>query len=446
MPDVIAGYVRAAARPTTSPTAARQPAGRPSLRLSAGGVLRRSTFLLTAAALALLAGACGEADGGGGPGEAVTVRDSAGIQIVENRAPAWGETEVWAVADTPSLTLGEAQGEGPEVFGSVREALLLSEGGVAVLDGQAREIRIFGPDGDHRATAGGAGEGPGELNGLPRLVDLAGDTVGVWVEQSKRMSRFDPDGAFVDAVTVDGLPGMVNFQVRGALDDGRFLVSEGMSFSPDDMDRGPGIHRDTLSEFLVGRDGALADTLGRFPGRERAGSLRDMKVVFFSRSTHFAVGEGRIHVGDSERWEVRVFDDSLREKMRIRRPHEPVHLSDEAVETHRQEQLDQFGDADARFRENILDQIRNAVARKTLPAFGEIAVDAAGHLWVERARLPTAAGPPRWDVFRPDGRWLGAVVTPEDLTIYRIGTDRLVGRRTDELGVGRVEVYSIRKP
>ncbi len=424
--------------------AGRRPSPGPPARPPGDGPHRRTTALLAVAVLALLASACG-GGGDGGSGEAVTVRDSAGVRIVENRAPAWGEGEAWTVADTPSLTLGAAQGEGPEVFAGVQDALLLSDGGVAVLDSRAREIRIFESGGAHRATAGGAGEGPGEIRQAPRLVDLAGDTVGVWTLSGQRLTRFAPDGNFLDVTTVDGLPGEVGFRLRGALDDRRLVVSEGMSFSPEDTERGSGIRRDTLAEFLVGREGAVLDTLGRFAAGETAGGLQDGKRVLFARGTHFAVGAGRIHVGDSERWEVRVFDDLLRETMRIRRSHEPVPVTAEAEEAARREALERLEQMQPQFQEVLRDRVENAVANETLPSFEELAVDPAGRLWVRRARLPTADGPPRWDVFRPDGRWLGTVATPEGLTVHRIGADRLVGTRTDEVGVDRVEVYPIRR-
>lgn len=424
------------------PTPTRRRSASPA---SAGRLSHRSGLSLLAPALALLLLAgCGAGEAGAGS-DAVTVRDSAGLRIVENRAPAWGEGEGWTVADTPSLRLGRVQGEGPEVFGDVGGALRLGDGGIAVLDQDAREIRIFGPDGSHRSTAGGPGEGPGELGQLPRLLDLPGDTLGVWGMTSQRLSRFGPDGSFLDAATASGLPGMVGFQLRGTLADGRLLVSEGQSFSPEDMERGPGIRRDTLAELLVDRDGSVADTLGRFAAGQSAGSLQDAKQVLFARSTRFAVGDDRIFAGDSDGWEVRVWDDSLREEMRIRRSHEPVEIPPQAVEAERRQRLEQTEEMPDQFREMLRQQVENAVANETLPAFADLLVDEAGHLWVRRARLPTEEGPSRWDVFRPDGRWLGTVSTPEGLSVTRVGEDFVLGTRTDELGVDRVELYRLRR-
>ena len=59
---------------------------------------------------------------------------------------------------------------------------------------------------------------------------------------------------------------------------------------------------------------------------------------------------------------------------------------------------------------------------------------------------PTFASAPRnWSVFNADGRWLGEVVLPEDLEVYEIGEDYVLGKETDEFDVEYVRVYRIRK-
>jgi len=40
------------------------------------------------------------------------VRDSAGIQIVENRLPQYRNGEFWTIAAHPSVAIGEAEGDG----------------------------------------------------------------------------------------------------------------------------------------------------------------------------------------------------------------------------------------------------------------------------------------------------------------------------------------------
>jgi hypothetical protein len=78
------------------------------------------------------------------------------------------------------------------------------------------------------------------------------------------------------------------------------------------------------------------------------------------------------------------------------------------------------------------------------PAYGRLIVDADDNLWVaEYERHRDAMN--RWNVFDPDGRWLGAVSTPAGLMIHEIGSDYLLGVRRDEFDVEYVQLYELRR-
>ena len=80
------------------------------------------------------------------------------------------------------------------------------------------------------------------------------------------------------------------------------------------------------------------------------------------------------------------------------------------------------------------------------PAFGRIYVDLPGNLWVLRTspdRVP--ADPEPWDVFDPEGVWLGAVALPARFTMREIGDDYVAGVWRDELDVEYVRVYRLLK-
>ncbi len=44
--------------------------------------------------------------GGSSARAAASVRDSAGITIVENTAPVWGASDAWVVVDSPTVQIG----------------------------------------------------------------------------------------------------------------------------------------------------------------------------------------------------------------------------------------------------------------------------------------------------------------------------------------------------
>lgn len=79
------------------------------------------------------------------------------------------------------------------------------------------------------------------------------------------------------------------------------------------------------------------------------------------------------------------------------------------------------------------------------PALRALEVDAEGNLWAERYRLFWEQES-IWDVLDPEGAWLGTVELPENVDVFEIGSDYLLGRHRDELGVERLVVYDLVKP
>lgn len=83
----------------------------------------------------------------------------------------------------------------------------------------------------------------------------------------------------------------------------------------------------------------------------------------------------------------------------------------------------------------------------TVPVYGEMSVDRPGHLWVER--IPAHAdpdAPTEWDVFEPEGRFLGTVELPPGLQLFEIGEDYVVGLRRDELDLEYLLLLPLVKP
>ena len=78
------------------------------------------------------------------------------------------------------LRFGSREGDDPNLtFGRIQGVQAASDGTIYVLDGQAQEVRVFGPDGEYLRTIVRRGEGPGETTGASGII-LAGDTL-LWM-------------------------------------------------------------------------------------------------------------------------------------------------------------------------------------------------------------------------------------------------------------------------
>jgi len=210
-----------------------------------------------------------------------------------------GDAPVFATLDSvPEVRIGSLDGAPQEQFGSVVDVIPLPDGGVAVLDRQAAEIRLFDGTGAYRATLGVKGEGPGELQSPGVLGLLPGDTIAVYDSRSERITRFGPDGTLGRITTLAG-DAMGRPYTADFLPDGR-LVGQSRWFADASgalpMEQKPTFVRDSVVLTVFDADGAVADTVDVLPGGEWIRSTQvsgqmvmvSMRSAAFDRSNLFA--------------------------------------------------------------------------------------------------------------------------------------------------------------
>lgn len=380
-----------------------------------------------------------------GPTErAASVRDSAGVRIVESSAAA---VETWTVADTSAVEIGRATGPPARQLDRVRAARILSDGGIAVADGGTRELRAFGPDGEHRFTVGGEGPGPGEFRSLDGLEVLDGDTLVVWDRRSARLSLFGPGGELARTVTADGLRGETVDPggLVGVLPDGAFVVHRG--FAPGEVLSASGVTRLAAPVVRVGPEGAGVDTLARPPGPAQyvtttSGGEGVIRTdVLLAAVPHVEVGAGRIYVVDGGRGEIRVLrpDGTLEALIRCRHARRAARERDVEAAIERR-----VAEVPARVREPLRRRLEETPARDTLPAISDLLVDSTGDLWARQfTRDPDQTG--RWWVFDGRGRLRAAVRTPPGLRVEAVGRDRVIGVHEGGLGVERIRIHRLER-
>lgn len=400
----------------------------------------RNTVLAGACAvLSLAAAACGGDAASAGP----AVRDSAGIHIVQNDAPAWKDGEGWTIAAEPLRDLGVAEGDPHQQFARVADALRLSDGTLLVADGQANEIRAFDAQGGYLRTLGRAGGGPGEFRGLMGMHLLPGDTVAAYDYQATRVSYFAPTGTMARAVTLGTLNGKMPARPLGFLADGRMLVAP--LYDPE-FKVTSGRVRDTLTLALYSAAGTQAAALGRVPGHESmtvtSEDLMMREIPPFALSTVFGVQGTRLLVGDPVRYELveRRPDGAVARLIRRAGDREPVTQEDRDTYLERRRE----GVTDDRFRALDEQLMKSLAFPEHKPFFTGLQMDPDGNAWVQRGSSTDEETP--WDVFDAEGRLLGTVTMPAGLRVTQVGTDFVLGVWKDELDVEHVRMYRIQKP
>jgi hypothetical protein len=398
--------------------------------------IMRSSALFTVALLSAAFAACAAGDREAGAG--FGVRDSAGVRIVESHRPRWGAGEGWVVEAMPSLQLGAVEGDTPESFARVVDALRLPDGTIVVADGGNTELRFFDGGGRFLRGVGREGKGPGEFEGIAQLANCGADSIIAWDPWLRRASVFDSRGEYVRGVTLEAPSASGVVYGRWGCGSEGEVVLMGWPRT-DGIPQGP--HRPLVPVALsqIG-DGRITVELGEFPGDDRYGYPGGSGPAPFGRRTHLAMGAGLAYLGTGDSYEIRGYrlDGAL--EVVLRRPAAVRAVSREDLARYRELDLAQVSDPELRRRRER--RLLEMEFPTTFPAYAALRTDPAGRLWIQRYAPPGEAGT-EWAVFEPDGEWLGDVVMPEGLEVYEIGRDYVLGKWRDELGVDYLRVHGL---
>lgn len=383
------------------------------------------------------------------PTVAQTVRDSAGIQIVENERPVWVASDVPRLARSPAFVIGYRQ-DPDYVLSRVAGAARLSDGRIAIADGSSLQIKFFDAQGELLNMVGGRGEGPGEFDRLEQFGVLPGDTLYA-VSMPETVSFLDPDGAFLRRVVGSRLP--------TGLPPGRTLVvavlgDQSLAVGPLPIPSPvPGQSR-WIASFpfvIVGRDTTKVVPLGKLPAFEMAMDEGQPTIPWFGAQAAFAAHGPTLFVGYGGEYVVRVFSSSGRLERIIRRRWTPTRVTADDIDEYVTEWAKRWIKETGPEAERRKQDLRDDPYASVVPACAEFLADRTGRLWVREAHLADVPGagqfnalplvPSIWSLFDVDGRWLGDITMPARFRPTDIGVNYVLGVQVDTDGVETVVEY-----
>lgn len=378
-----------------------------------------------------LAGVLAGCESSSSSGSAVEV-DTLPNGAIEIRNPAtglWGPDDAWWVEEVGRI--GTVSGEGPELFGYIRDLELDALGRLWVYDGQAREIRVFDPNGDHVRTVGRGGEGPGEFVNVARLLWAPDGRLWTVDQQQGRVSVFDTTGEFVTSHRIEG--SHIVFPWPGGID--RFGYFYDVRSEPGTPGENSLVRFDSLLNPLD------TLTLPQHPDGpqyfEHVGEDSYTRVgIRFSGSARWVIaGDGGFWVAITDRYQLLRLGpngDTLRVSWK---PFEPLPVRGEEIDA-AIERMDWF---------------RGKIDRSRFPDFkpaiDRILLDDEGNVWV----VPLREGEERGrfvQVFDSTGLYLGEFDLPIQLIGLRpvvIRENSMVAVVTDSLDVPYVARLAIHK-
>jgi hypothetical protein len=362
-----------------------------------------------------------------------TVRDSAGITIVQNSRVAVPRT-AFTLSPQPVAQVTGRNDVLEYLFSpNVSAVARLSDGRFVVGDQWSFNVRVFSATGSYERTFGSMGAGPGQLASITRIFIFPGDTIAVI---DGRVNLFTPDGRFIRVESM-GIPGMTPV---GRLSDGDWITRRGTgadsvrvfrvsrtATGASEADTGLRLAVYDPRDASLGTAGAyVPDNLGRTP--------------FLPWANVVGLPNGFL-LGDGKRFELLEYSANGRLRRIIRRDMD-LRLTEEDKALYRETELaGKQGPA----RAAVETRLQSVVFPKTLPAFQRILVDPTGRIWVQHQfRGPQI--PLEWTVLDPNGKMLGVVQVPVGFRVFEVGTDYILGRARDAKNQAHIQLYALIVP
>lgn len=380
-------------------------------------------------ALCLLLTSCAAGDRAASGTWAGTI-DTLASGTVHTRNPAnglWDEATTWRIEE--ELRIGTMDGTGPDLFGYLYDIAVDDYGRIYALDEQAREVRVFHPDGRYLRTIGRSGSGPGEFKNPGALRWDDGGRLWVVDPGNARYAIFDTTGTY--QTMVRRTSGYIRIPWPGGFDHAGRLYDVANVASPN-----AGSWTEGLVAFQVDApDPTPADTFqipvyeGEVYEMFNQHGLRSgtMAVPFTPRLVWYFEPRGALWAAITGNYRIARIDatgDTTRIVERLFRP-APVTAADreEALAG-----LDWFTAQGGK-----VDPARIPSAK---PAIHSLFTDPDGYLWVQPVTTAEDQGH-LVDLFDPDGCYLGELRLPFKLGYFPplIIGDRLYAITQDELQV-----------
>jgi len=382
-----------------------------------------------------------------------TVADTITVRTISGSV--WGDTAYLE----PEVSIGMLEGPDEYLIGNPRSLAVSDDGVIFMLDRQVPVIRAYGPDGNHLFDVGREGGGPGEYKSPGAIALLSDGRLLVRDPANNRISIFGSDGQYLEHVRY---PGGFNTGRRLYVDTSDVALSLVlMNYGTAPWDWEFGLVR-------VDPEHGIMDTLvvpiWDFEKAEltasRENSSSSNSVPFTADDSWTFSPLGYIVGGVSTDYRVDLFRVG-QPVLRIEREWIPVPVQRDESEERRRQSTENMR------RQYPGWQWNGPPIPDTKPPFRGMFVSEEGNVWVlvSQPGTPTMSEaeareeeqrtgrpqlrftePAAYDVFAPDGRFLGHVSVPQSFSnspepIVRGGTVWAVTR--DELDVASIVRFRI---
>jgi hypothetical protein len=412
--------------------------------------------IIVVSALALTAVGCSGQEEAGSPDAnwAGTVTTEGSVTTVVNESGSvWGGkgrlVEVSAI--------GVEAGPDEYMLGYIN-SMFANDERIVLLDEQADTVRVYDRAGRFLFDVGAQGQGPGEFTTPMILTMDAAGRIYVLDMAARRLSEFDPAGDFVTSLQIMDF-GCCAWNMMPQ--PGGLLSVPIEEFNRETRESRHGVQ-------LYSMEGAAGEPLWvpdiQFERATMTFDGREVSTPFSPRVYWYPTPDGGIVAGATDRYRfVVLHPDGSR--FVVHHHAQPAPVDPDEWEWNREYRVAVYRQRQEGFTWDGAEMPRHH------PAFTSMSVSHSGEIWVGRTigskRVPDCSENPledyagelsiercfeqvyTIDVFGADGRFLGEVEIPDDMSPYGLwidGATVISGFNEDELGVVRVKTFNLEPP
>jgi hypothetical protein len=414
----------------------------------------RSGILIVACGVAACVGAADDGNGAAG----TTVFSQRGDTVVATTAGRMPDSLVHHLVE--ELRVGVANGADDEMFGRIDELAVSPDGHMLVVDGSVPAVRLYDSTGALVRQVGRKGGGPGEYGNINGIAVLPGGGWAIWDASGSRINTYSADGAFLASARSPVTGYGSNEALRSDRARNLYLEAPLSPPSPDGQWR-TGLVR--LDSTLATTDTLTPPTWGAETVRLVAiaeGGSSSYTLPFWPQD-HFELNHsGKFVSGKGYPYEIHSFTASGAPLI-IERNIPRIDVRDEVREEQREFTTWMLRRTAPDWKWN------GPEIPHYKPAFVGLLLGGHDRIWVRlstefepipedeltvsnrpnpRPTIHWRDAPPRFDVFEPDGTYLGEVAVPRNVSVMKTDGDLVWGVTIDDDGVQYLTRFRVEPP
>lgn len=393
---------------------------------------------IVSALCVLVLAACGAP----APDAAPVVVDSAGITLVTNTAEQFQALETWSLDSVPLFEVAGAEGAEVVLY-QVREVVPLRGGRLAVANDGSDEVLVLDREGHLIRRLGRPGDGPGEFQSTGSIIELPGDSIGVYDYLRRRLTVFDPSAEVAREANLGPLASQTGWSRVLPLAGGDYVYFTDAGF-PTPAE--PGTSRGYHESYRISAVGESLASYGSFPGAEVFTAEAGRAFVLYGAITSATVLGDALVVGTGERTELTFYSRDGRQARVTRWPDEDRTVTPERVQEFIEAAVSRMPEERRPRARTRFEEMPRAERH---PPYEGLIASPEGDVWIGAYLGPEVAflraPTPRrsWLILDSAGVLKARLWTPRGFQPHAAQGDTLTGVFTDEFGVESLRGYVI---